>query len=260
MPAPISAYVRTLNEARLIAQVVEAAKAVADEVVVIDSGSTDATVERAERAGARVVKQAWLGNGKQKRFAEDQCTHPWVLDLDADEVVPPELAREIVALFANGEPSHSVYEVKLVTAPPIGEPWWTFALTDRRKLYDKRVIRAPDHMAWDQFEIPAGMAVGQLKAPILHYSFRDLGHLLEKLNRVSSVRAKESKLKPYWVVGLRVLFAQPFYFLKFFLGRGMWRAGFYGAALAGVAAEGRWLRDVKMLEIHLQKRRVSKSV
>jgi glycosyltransferase involved in cell wall biosynthesis len=254
MPAPISAYVRTLNEARLITRVVEAARQVADEVVVIDSGSTDATVELAEKAGARVVQQAWLGNGKQKRFAEDQCTHDWVLDLDADEVVPPDLAHEISALFANGQPPAPIYEVKLVTAPPIGEPWWTFALTDRRKLYDKRVIRAPDHMAWDQFEVPAGVEVGVLKAPILHYSFRDLGHLLEKLNRVSGVRARETKLKPFWIVGMRVLFAQPFYFLKYFLGRGMWRAGLYGAALAGVVAEGRWLRDVKMLEIHLQKR------
>jgi glycosyltransferase involved in cell wall biosynthesis len=257
MPAPISAYIRTLNEARLITRVVEGAKLVADEVIVIDSGSTDGTGELATQAGARVVVQPWLGNGKQKRFAEDQCTHAWVLDLDADEVITPDLAREISALFAHGPPPHPIYETMLVTAPPIGEPWWTFALADRRKLYDKRVVRAPDHMAWDQFEIPTGVTVGKLKAPILHYSFRDLGHLLEKLNRVSGVRARESKLKPFWVVASRVVLAQPFYFLKHYIGRGMWRGGLYGVALAGISAQGRWLRDVKMLEIHLQKRRSS---
>lgn len=254
MPAPISAYVRTLNEARLITRVVEAARQVASEVVVIDSGSTDETAALAEKAGARVVRQPWLGNGKQKRFAEDQCANAWVLDLDADEVVTPEMAREIEAIFAKGEPAHRVYEMRLVTAPPIGEPWWTFALADRRKLYDKRAIRAPDHMAWDQFDVPSGMSVGKLKGVILHYSFRDLGHLMEKLNRVSGVRAKESKLKPFWMVALRVLFAHPFYFLKHFIGRGMWRGGLYGVALAGVSAQGRWLRDVKMLEIHLAQR------
>lgn len=239
----------------MIVRVIEAARLLCAEVVVVDSGSTDDTVALAEKAGARVIRQPWLGNGKQKRFAEDQCRNDWLLDIDADEVVTPDFAREVSALFANGAaPPHPIYEMKLVTAPPIGEPWWTFALTDRRKLYDRRVARAPDHAAWDQFEIPPGVVVGELKAPLLHYSFRDLGHLLEKLNRVSTVRARETKLKPYWVVGLRVLFAQPFYFLKYFLGRGMWRAGLYGAALAGIVAIGRWLRDVKMLEIYLQKR------
>lgn len=255
MTPPISAYIRTLNESRLIGDVVMAAKQIAAEVVVVDSGSLDDTVALAEEAGARVLRQPWLGSGRQKRFAEDHCVNNWVLDLDADEVVTPEFAREVRNLFAKGEPAHPVYEMKLVTAPPIGEPWWDFGLTDRRKLYDKRVVRAPDHAAWDQFVVPPGVGVGRLKSPLLHYSFRDLGHLLEKLNRVSGVRARETKLKPFWQVGLRVVFAQPIYFLKFFLARGLWRAGLYGVALAGISAQGRWLRDVKMLEVHLEHRR-----
>jgi glycosyltransferase involved in cell wall biosynthesis len=138
----------------MIGQVINAAKAAVSEIVIIDSGSTDATLDIAEKSGARIVKQPWLGNGKQKRAAEDAATYNWVLDLDADEIVSPELAGQIRDLFAAGEPAHPVYQLDMVTVPPIGEPWYSVAVADRKKLYDKRVVRAPDHAAWDQFEVP----------------------------------------------------------------------------------------------------------
>lgn len=253
-PLPISAYIRTLNEARLIGPVVEAARQIVSEVIVVDCGSTDGTIDIAEKAGARVIHQKWLGNGTQKRFAEDQCANNWMLDIDADEVVTPEFAAEVRALFSNGEPPYSVYETMLVTAPPDGKPWWNHALADRRKLYDKRRIRQPDHYAWDQFTVPPDMSVGRIKAPLLHYSFRDFEHFEEKLNRWSGVAAKASKLKPMWVVALRIVLASPFYFFKQYVGRGHWRGGLYGFVIAGLSAHGRWLRDIKMFEIHLRNR------
>ncbi len=256
---PISCYIRTLNEARLVGPVIEAARRIAADVLVVDCGSTDGTIEIAEKAGARVIHQAWLGNGKQKRFAEEQCAHDWLLDLDADEVVTPEFADEVRALFAHGEPPHAIYETMLVTAPPIGEPWWKHALADRRKLYDRRRIRQPDHDAWDQFETPAGMEIGHIKAPLLHYSYRDFEHFAEKLNRWSGVAARASKLKPLWLVSLRIVLASPFYFLKQYLGRGHWRGGLTGFVIAGLSAHGRWLKDVKMLEIHMRNRQAARA-
>src|SRR5512145_868710 len=112
--APISCYIRTLNEERKIGEVVAAARAVVDEVVVVDSGSTDATVAIAQAAGARVIHQEWLGNGRQKRFAEEQCRNDYLLDIDADEVVSPALAEEIRALFVAGPPPLSIYQLELV--------------------------------------------------------------------------------------------------------------------------------------------------
>jgi glycosyltransferase involved in cell wall biosynthesis len=108
--APVSCYIRTFNEARKIGDVVAAALEAVDEVVVVDSGSTDATVAIAEAQGARVIRQDWLGRGRQKRYAEEQCRNDYVLDLDADEVVSPELGAEIKALFANGPPPFPVYD------------------------------------------------------------------------------------------------------------------------------------------------------
>jgi glycosyltransferase involved in cell wall biosynthesis len=253
---PVSCYIRTFNEARKIGDVVAAAGEVADEVIVVDSGSTDATVAIAEAEGARVIRQAWLGRGRQKRFAEDQCRNDYVLDLDADEVVSAELAADIRALFAQGPPPLPVYELKLVIVPPVGRPWWNLAISHRRKLYNRRIVRQPDHLAWDQFELPRGVLAGRLHGPLMHHSFRDIEHMMAKLNTVTTVRATETRLhRRRWEVGARVLLAYPFYFLKHFVLRGYFRVGVYGLATAGVLAYGRWLRDAKMYERLLTERK-----
>ncbi len=251
-PAPLTAFIRAKNEERMIGDVIRAAQQIAAEVVIIDSGSTDKTIEIATAAGAHVINAPWLGGGKQKRLGEDAAQHDWLLDLDADEIITPELAAEIAALFASGEPSAPIYQMMMATAPPVGEPWRDFNLVDRRKLYDRRVVRAPDHANWDQFQVPAGVRVGKLRAPLLHYSFRDLAQLEDKFNRNSTGRARDTKLKPFWLCVLRMLFAKPLYFLNQYVRRGLWRAGWYGFAVANIAAHGRWLKDAKMVEIHLR--------
>jgi glycosyltransferase involved in cell wall biosynthesis len=253
----LSCYIRTLNEERRIAEVVRAALQAADEVVVVDSGSIDGTKALAEAAGARVVDQPWLGNGGQKRAGEDLCAHDWLLDLDADEIVTPELAANIRALLAAG-PTETVYELKLVTIPPYGEIWWNASLAWRRKLYDRRKHRMPDHKAWDQLDLPRGARVGRVEGALLHHSFTGVEQMMAKLNKVSTVRARESRLKPLWEVALRVVCAPPFYFLRHYILRGLWRAGLYGFVIAGTAAIGRWLRDVKMLERHYDLRKSPK--
>jgi glycosyltransferase involved in cell wall biosynthesis len=244
----VSCYIRTLNEERMIGAAIASVRDLVEEVVVVDSGSTDATVAIAEAKGARIIRQAWLGNGRQKRVGEDHCRNDFLLDLDADEVVSPELATEIRALFADGPPPRPVYELRLVTVPPVGEPWHDFGVRRRRKLYDRRVVRQPDHKAWDQFKVPAGVKVGRLSGALLHYAFGDLAQVVAKLNRASTVRATETRRRSRAEVGLRVLFALPVYFLKHYLQRGLFRAGIYGVSLAAISAFGRWLRDAKMYE------------
>lgn len=249
---PLSAYIRTLNEERMIADVVAAALTVAREVVVVDSGSTDDTITLARAAGARVIEHEWLGNGRQKRLAEEACRHDWLLDLDADEIITPALAAEIAALFADGAPGGApprrIYRTPLALAPPVGRPWRNFGLQSRRKLYDRRAVRMPDHAAWDQFDIPAGEAVGVLKEPILHYAFTEAEQFMAKLNRNSSVRASALPPKPRPYLALRILFGPFFYFAKKYLMQQYFRGGIYGFALASMSAYGRWLRDVKMWE------------
>ncbi|MBT8404143.1 MAG: glycosyltransferase family 2 protein, partial [Gemmatimonadetes bacterium] len=134
----ISAAVITLDAARTI----EAALAsldFCDEVVVLDSGSTDGTLDIARAAGARIATRAWTGFRDQKNAATALCRHDWVLSLDADEQVTPELAHEIRALFTAGRPTVDGYSVPRLThylGRPIRHGGW---YPDRAvRLYDRR--------------------------------------------------------------------------------------------------------------------------
>ena len=245
---PISAYIRTLNEAPMIADVVAAALQVADEVLVIDSGSTDDTVALAQNAGAKIIEQPWLGNGRQKRVGENAACHDWLLDLDADEIVSSALAAEITALFAAGEPADPIYRTDLALVPPVGRVWLSFGRQKRHKLYDRRIVRQPDHDAWDQFEIPADIRVGRLENPILHHAFDGVAGFQGKLNKHSSVRAEKLPLRSPVSLALRIIFGFPFYFVKKYVLQQYFRGGVYGFALAALSAQGRWLKDVKMWE------------
>lgn len=98
----ISTTIITLNEEKNIEACIRSVAWTA-EVIVVDSGSTDRTVEIAKRLGARVVHNPWPGYGQQKNFAQSQATQPWVLNIDADEIVPAELARQIRAAI-DGQP------------------------------------------------------------------------------------------------------------------------------------------------------------
>lgn len=245
---PISAYIRTLNEENRIGQVVRAALLVAREVIIVDSGSTDQTIDIARQAGAHVHHQAWLGNGSQKRAAETLASHDWLLDLDADEVITPEFAAEVQALFQTGEPPFSVYKTPLANVPTVGKPWYKFGQSVRHKLYNKTAIRIPDHPAWDQFTFPTQMKIGKLHSPILHYVANNSGILIEKINKNSSTRAKLLKKKPLPWLYLRIIFGLPVYFGKRYFLNGLWRGGLYGFSFSLMSGFGRWLRDVKMYE------------
>lgn len=257
---PISAYIRTKNEARLVGEVVKAALQVAREVIVIDSGSTDDTIKLAEAAGATIVHQEWVGYGYQKRVAEDICENNWLLDLDADEIITPALAEEIRGLFKNGEPPHPVYKTPMAVMPPIGEPWLKFGLQRRTKFYDKRQIRMPADLFWDQFVIPTGMQLGKFKEPINHHALGDAHHLMTKLNKYSTDRAETAKPRPLIVISLRIIFGLPFYFIRRYLFEGLFRGGVYGFAYALMTSFRRWLVDVKMYEIRkLEQQRAQKA-
>lgn len=247
---PISCYVRTLNEERRIGDVIVAAQQICNDVVIVDCGSSDDTIKIATQLGARILKQPWLGNGFQKRAGEDACVNDWVLDIDADEIVSPELAKEIAEAFQQPPAPETLFALNVTMAPPVGKVWYGYGGAQRIKLYNKQYIRIPAHKAWDQFDAPEGTKPIALKHPLIHYSFADIAHLMRKQNRVSSVRATLTKLKPRPYVLLRVYFSFPFYFLRNYLKRGMIRGGTYGFIVSIVIAHGRWLKDAKMYEIH----------
>ena len=252
---PLTCYIRTLNEAARIGAVIHQVKNLGAEIIVIDSNSTDATRQIAKDAGATVIVKNWAGQGLQKRYGEEAASHDWVLDLDADEIISQELLEQIQALFKDGEPAPAIYSLKLVTVPPVpkGEVWTNCNLAWRNKLYPKSLIRMPAHAVWDQFKVPKEIKPIKLSGALEHYSFPDIAYQMGKMNSYSSDSARESKLKSKGLLQLRILFGFPIYFAKKLLLAKMYRGGIYGFACAAIIASSRWLKDVKMYEMHLAK-------
>ncbi|MBS1689005.1 MAG: glycosyltransferase family 2 protein, partial [Bacteroidetes bacterium] len=109
----ISVVIITLNEEKNLSRCLTSVAGIADEVVVVDSFSTDNTAAIAEKYGARVVNQAFLGYGAQKNFANDQAANDWILSLDADEALSPELQQSILSVKA--KPEYDAYSLSRLT-------------------------------------------------------------------------------------------------------------------------------------------------
>lgn len=231
----------------------EAVRSLSDDILVVDSGSQDKTVARAQAAGARVIHNDWRGYGPQKRFAEDCARHDWILNLDADEYVSKALHEEIAALMAAG-PVRPGYRLRIMNLyPGQATPRLWADYNNYVRLYDRRVMRFRDSPVHDTVDT-GGHTVGQLRAPVLHHSARSYAHIRAKLDAYASLQARTLK-KPDWQLWLRVPFEYALTFLKFFVMRRHFTGGLDGVISAHLAAEARFNRLFKMLRANRSARR-----
>ncbi|HWQ40054.1 MAG TPA: glycosyltransferase family 2 protein [Burkholderiales bacterium] len=185
----ISVVVITRNEEASIRRCLDSVSW-ADEVVVLDSGSTDRTVEICRERGARVsVTTDWPGFGPQKNRALDLATGEWVLSLDADEWVTAELAKEIRAVVA--EPgSASAFRLPRLSSfcgrYMRHSGWWPDYVT---RLFRRGKARFSDDLVHERLIVNG--PVGRLKGTLLHESFGSLEEVLDKINRYSSLGAQQ---------------------------------------------------------------------
>ncbi len=241
----ISCTIIARDEADRIERCIMAVRGIADEIVVIDSGSTDDTVAIAERLGARVVFRAWTGYGQQKRFAEDTAKHDWVLNLDADEFISAELAAEISSLMAS-EPPLKAYHFKQVTVyPGWSKPRLWADYKNQVRLYDRRVVRFHDSLTHDTVDMK-DLPAGQLTGEAMHFSWRSLDHVARKLEGYTDLQALEIK-KARWKLLLRQPIEYPYLFFRFYLLRRHFTGGLYGVKVAHTFAAGRAKRISKFL-------------
>lgn len=243
---PVSVFLITLNEAARLGRTLDAVRGWADEIVVVDSGSTDGTIDIARDAGAQVFHRNFDGYGPQKRFAEDQCSHDWLFNIDADEVVQPELRAEIDATLTGAEPA--LYRTRILNIYPGDAAPRAFA-DDYNvvRFYHRGAGRYRDHALFDRVERIGAPPEIQLHAPIHHFPFTDWGALVTKLDRLATLQARQAKRKPRWQLLVRLVTEGPAQFVKFWIFRRHIFGGWKGFAFAGIAAFGRWLRIVKML-------------
>jgi len=187
MPKTLSVVLITLNEAANLPRTLESVSW-AQEIVVVDSGSTDATVEIAQKAGARVFEEPWNGFAAQKNSAIAHATSDWVLSLDADEELSPELVREMQTLLA-GEPAFDAYRIPRLNHF-LGRPlryggYWP---DPKLRLFRSGAARFAERPVHETMET-AG-PVGTLKNPLLHHCYPTLEDYIEHMNRYSTVAAQ----------------------------------------------------------------------
>jgi glycosyltransferase involved in cell wall biosynthesis len=243
---PLSVTIIAKDEADRIGRCIVAIKSIADDIVVVDSGSKDDTVAICQRLGARTVFNAWVGYGQQKRFAEDAAKFDWVLNLDADEVVSAELAAEIRDLLAS-EPPLKAYAFRQVTVyPGQDRPRLWADYHNYVRLYDRRAVRFKDSETHDTVDLQ-GTTFGQLKGEALHFSWRTLAHVRRKLDVYTDMQARELK-KKRWQMQLRRPFEYPFLFFRYYVLRRHFTGGWYGVRAAHTFAAGRAQRIRKFLQ------------
>ena len=214
----ISAIIIAFNEEKNIRRCIESVKEMVSEVIVIDSMSTDQTAEICRSMDCHVIQREFDGFGTQKQFAVDQAANDWIFSIDADEVVSPELSNEIQALSQQPEIPEAGFEI-CISLVYLGRKFkhggagndYHLRLFDRKK------------GGFTKVKVHEGVKVNgktrRLKEEMLHYSYRDISHHLEKLNFYSTRAAQEYLIRgkrfPKWWVILKfpISFVQ-FYFFK----------------------------------------------
>lgn len=185
----LTVTVITRNEAAHISAALESV-AWADEIIVVDSHSTDDTVSLARQRATRVEVRDWPGYGAQKNHAAEMAAHDWILLIDADERVTPALAAEIRALVS-GEPAARGYRMPRVTQY-LGR--WIRS-TDwypdyQLRLYDRRAGRWSARRVHESVELEG--APGRLKHDLQHYAYRDISHHLATIDRYTTLAAEQA--------------------------------------------------------------------
>jgi glycosyltransferase involved in cell wall biosynthesis len=244
---PVSVTIITLNEAGHVQAAIDSVAAWADEIVVVDAGSTDGTPDLARQRMARVVVRDWPGYAAQKNHAASLAAHDWVFSLDADERVGPELAASLQA-WRRAEPAAAGYRMARVSRY-LGR-WLrtTDWYPDRQlRLYDRRRARWKPSRVHES--VLADGPVAELEGELLHYPYASVSDHLERIDRYTSLAALDLYERGRRTGVLDLLAHPPLAFARnYLLKRGV-LDGRVGLAVSLVNSYYVLLKYVKLLEL-----------
>lgn len=244
---PISLVVITFNEERNISRCLAAAD-FCSELLVIDSGSTDRTAATAAALGAKVLVRPWTGYRDQKNFGSEQAGNEWVLCIDADEVVTPELAASIRREFANGPPCdayeinrHSYYAGSLINHSGWFPQWRMFLY--RRGAAEWGGIEPHTTVTY------RGTKSGRLQGDLLHYTYSDIRHHMSKLVHQARDSAVAMQVSGRRAGLIDFTLRPPWAFVRAYLLELGFLDGFYGFVISVSAGYYTFLKYAMLREL-----------
>ena len=238
----ISATIITYNEERNLPRAIESLRC-ADEIIVVDSGSSDRTVEVAEKLGARVVESAWPGYANQKNLAAERATYDWILSIDADESLSEALEAEIWRLKKNG-PQFDAYTLPRL-AQYLGR-WIRHSgwYPDRKvRLYNRK--KAQWVGAYVHESVAVSGTVGHLESNLLHFTIESLSEHLRTMDRYTTLAAEQLLASGEKITWGRLILEPPWTFFRTYIVKLGFLDGVEGLAIANMAALYNFLKYAK---------------
>jgi glycosyltransferase involved in cell wall biosynthesis len=241
----ITATIITRDEQAHIAGAI-ASLACCDEVLVVDSGSTDTTRQIAERCGARVLVREWDGYSNQKNYAAGQARHDWILSLDADERLSIELANEIKMWKLSGDrgaAAASMPRRAFYFGAWIRHSGW---YPDRKvRLYDRRRARWVGNFVHETLDVEGSTI--SFRGDIFHFPYQDWPDHLRRIDRYTRLAADAALASGKKGNYLRLILGLPLSFLRTFVLRAGFLDGWRGAVIAAAGARYVFMRELRIL-------------
>ena len=245
----ISAVIITYNEEKNIIAALESVSWT-DEVVVVDSNSTDRTTEIAAEKGAKVIVRDWPGFSEQKQFGVDTAAYDWILSLDADERVTPQLRTEIDTIKASDVPAdgYRIPRLSVYMDREIRHSGW---YPDRQlRLFDRRKGRWNGRTIHESVEMARDAKVADLKSDILHFSVESAAHHHSMIGeRYAPLGARQMFERGVTTSRLSVATAGPIAFLRSYIFKLGFLDGFPGFCIARFAAYHAYLKHLLLFEM-----------
>lgn len=239
----ISAYLITLNEEAHLEEVLASLVGV-DEIVLVDSGSTDKTLDIATQYGARIIHQPWLGFAKQKAFALSQCQCTWALNLDGDEVLPAGAIATIKEILKQS-PSYCYAFNR--DDYFMGASMRFAKMKHFLKLYPRKDAKwRESDLVHEHIDVSLPMKIMPLI--IKHYGHDSTEIIAEKKNRYSTLKAQQRIAKGRNFSALRMLLIFPIMFLKLYFLHRFFLCGWRGLIKANIEAGYFFLTEAKLFE------------
>jgi len=238
----ITATIITLNEERKIVRAIESLRC-CDEIVVLDSGSADRTVELAEKLGARMLESPWRGYAGQKNWAAEQATNDWILSIDADEALSEALEAEIWSLKKSG-PKYDAY-----TMPRLAQYMGRWILhggwyPDRKvRLYNREKAKWVGDFVHESVQVHG--RVGHFDANLLHFTCESLSEHLKTMDRYTTLAAEELVARKVQVGLSRLILDPAWTLIKTYFFQAGFLDGVEGITIANMAALYTFLKYAK---------------